>query len=79
MEIIFEINHRFMQEVRKMWPGDGEKQAKLSIIQEGRPYGSHGKPMCDWFLQSKRCSCTSVLNWLRKTCSLSSTKSSRVN
>lgn len=35
MEIIFEINHRFMQEVRKMWPGDGEKQAKLSIIQEG--------------------------------------------
>ena len=35
MEIIFEINHRFIQEVRKMWPGDGEKQAKLSIIQEG--------------------------------------------
>ncbi|ORT48732.1 maltodextrin phosphorylase [Vibrio sp. qd031] len=35
MEIIFEINHRFLQEVRAMWPGDGEKQAKLSIIQEG--------------------------------------------
>ncbi|MGL6259278.1 glycogen/starch/alpha-glucan phosphorylase [Vibrio sp. WXL210] len=35
MEIIFEINHRFLKEVRAMWPGDVEKQQKLSIIQEG--------------------------------------------
>ncbi|MDW6094562.1 glycogen/starch/alpha-glucan phosphorylase [Vibrio rhizosphaerae] len=35
MEIIYEINHRFLQEVREKWPGDGDKQQKLSIIQEG--------------------------------------------
>ncbi|SHE31599.1 glycogen/starch/alpha-glucan phosphorylase [Vibrio gazogenes] len=35
MEIIYEINHRFLQEVRGKWPGDGDKQQKLSIIQEG--------------------------------------------
>lgn len=35
MEIIFEINHRFLQEVEDKWPGDIEKMRKLSIIQEG--------------------------------------------
>ncbi|MGL6054256.1 MAG: glycogen/starch/alpha-glucan family phosphorylase, partial [Vibrio metschnikovii] len=35
MEIIYEINHRFLQEVRAKWPGDVTKQQKLSIIQEG--------------------------------------------
>ncbi|MDW6004991.1 glycogen/starch/alpha-glucan phosphorylase [Vibrio mangrovi] len=35
MEIIYEINHRFLQEVRAKWPGDVDKQQKLSIIQEG--------------------------------------------
>ncbi|GLO63159.1 alpha-1,4 glucan phosphorylase [Vibrio sp. MACH09] len=35
MEIIYHINHLFMQEVRAKWPGDVEKQRKLSIIQEG--------------------------------------------
>lgn len=35
MEIIFHINHLFMQEVREKWPGDVEKQRKLSIIQDG--------------------------------------------
>ncbi|WNJ97943.1 glycogen/starch/alpha-glucan phosphorylase [Vibrio ruber] len=35
MEIIYEINHRFLQEVREKWPGDGDKQQKLSIIQDG--------------------------------------------
>ncbi|MGF1695648.1 glycogen/starch/alpha-glucan phosphorylase [Vibrio kyushuensis] len=35
MEIIYHINHLFLQEVRQMWPGDVEKQQKLSIIQEG--------------------------------------------
>ncbi|WP_119395117.1 glycogen/starch/alpha-glucan phosphorylase [Salinibius halmophilus] len=38
MEIIFEINHRFlMNEVAQKWPGDVEKLAKLSIIAEGEP------------------------------------------
>lgn len=35
MEIIFEINHRFLQIVEKQWPGDVAKLRKLSIIQEG--------------------------------------------
>ncbi|MGY5744284.1 glycogen/starch/alpha-glucan phosphorylase [Vibrio cincinnatiensis] len=35
MEIIYEINHRFLQEVRAKWPGDVAKQQKLSIIEEG--------------------------------------------
>ncbi len=35
MEIIFEINHRFMLEVEAKWPGNNEVKRKLSIIQEG--------------------------------------------
>ncbi|MFT6268992.1 MAG: starch phosphorylase [Alphaproteobacteria bacterium] len=34
IEIIYEINHRFMQEVEKKWPGDNVMKAKLSIIEE---------------------------------------------
>ncbi|QPG04639.1 glycogen/starch/alpha-glucan phosphorylase [Salinimonas marina] len=35
LEIIYEINHRFMDEVDKKWPGDNLMKAKLSIIEEG--------------------------------------------
>ncbi|TXR54107.1 glycogen/starch/alpha-glucan phosphorylase [Reinekea thalattae] len=35
MEIIFEINRRFLQQVDERWPNDQQMQAKLSIIQEG--------------------------------------------
>ncbi|UGA57757.1 glycogen/starch/alpha-glucan phosphorylase [Vibrio sp. VB16] len=35
MEIIYQINHLFLADVRAKWPGDVEKQRKLSIIQEG--------------------------------------------
>ncbi|MBE1298971.1 MAG: glycogen/starch/alpha-glucan family phosphorylase [Alteromonadaceae bacterium] len=35
LEIIYEINHRFMKEVEQKWPGDSEVKAKLSIIEEG--------------------------------------------
>ncbi|WP_413282805.1 glycogen/starch/alpha-glucan phosphorylase [Vibrio sp. MA40-2] len=35
MEIIYQINHLFLIEVRAKWPGDVDKQRKLSIIQEG--------------------------------------------
>lgn len=35
LEIIYEINHRFMQEVEKKWPNQPEIKAKLSIIEEG--------------------------------------------
>jgi starch phosphorylase len=35
MEIIYHINHFFMQEVHAKWPGEVEKQQKLSIIEDG--------------------------------------------
>ena len=34
IEIIYEINHRFLSEVEKVWPGDNAMKAKLSIIEE---------------------------------------------
>ncbi len=35
LDIIYEINARFMDEVRAKWPGDLKKQQSLSIIEEG--------------------------------------------
>ena len=37
MEIIYEINRRFMMEVRAAFPHDGELASRLSIVQEGYP------------------------------------------
>ncbi len=35
LEIIYEINARFMAEVAAYWPGDVQRQRQLSIIEEG--------------------------------------------
>ncbi|MEX1031723.1 MAG: glycogen/starch/alpha-glucan phosphorylase [Cellvibrionaceae bacterium] len=35
LEIIYEINARFMEEVSAQWPGDGDKLRQMSIIEEG--------------------------------------------
>jgi starch phosphorylase len=35
MEIIFEINHRFMRQVRTHWPEEPERATRMSIIEEG--------------------------------------------
>ncbi len=35
LQIIFEINKRFLDEVEKKWPGDVDKKRALSIIEEG--------------------------------------------
>ncbi|MBF0282707.1 MAG: glycogen/starch/alpha-glucan phosphorylase [Zetaproteobacteria bacterium] len=35
MDIIFEINARFLSDVAKKWPGDTERQRRMSIIEEG--------------------------------------------
>jgi starch phosphorylase len=35
LEIIYEINARFLAEVARHWPGDSERLRRLSIIEEG--------------------------------------------
>jgi len=35
LEIIYEINARFLNEVSRRWPGDGERLRRMSIIEEG--------------------------------------------
>jgi glycogen phosphorylase len=37
LQIIFEINERFMEEVEAKWPGETEKKQILSLIEEGSP------------------------------------------
>lgn len=35
LQIIFEINKHFLEDVEKKWPGDTDKQRNLSLIEEG--------------------------------------------
>jgi glycogen phosphorylase len=35
LEIIYEINARFLAEVAQRWPGDNERLARMSLIEEG--------------------------------------------
>ena len=35
LEIIYEINARFLRVVANKWPGDGERQRRMSIIEDG--------------------------------------------
>jgi len=35
MDIIYEINARFLAEVAQRWPGDNERLARMSLIEEG--------------------------------------------
>jgi starch phosphorylase len=34
MKLIYDINFRFLKEVEKKWPGNIDKLAKLSLIEE---------------------------------------------
>ncbi|KYQ88671.1 glycogen phosphorylase 2 [Tieghemostelium lacteum] len=45
IQIIYEINERFLRQVEKLWPGDMEKRRQLSIIDE-----SHGRTIKMAFL-----------------------------
>ncbi len=36
LEIIYEINARFLKQVAERWPGDMERQRRMSLIEEGR-------------------------------------------
>ncbi len=38
LQIIYEINARFLKQVSRKWPGDTQRQTRMSIIEEG-----HGK------------------------------------
>ena len=46
LEIIYEINRRFLGQVRAKYPGDDARVARVSLIEEGEPkkmlYGAHG-------------------------------------
>ncbi len=35
LQIIYEINRRFLDEVAAKWPGDGGRQIRMSVIEEG--------------------------------------------
>ncbi|MBI5121403.1 MAG: glycogen/starch/alpha-glucan phosphorylase [Rhodospirillales bacterium] len=35
LEIVYEINARFLNEVSRRWPGDNERLARMSLIEEG--------------------------------------------
>jgi glycogen phosphorylase len=35
LQIIYEINHRFLEEVRRRFPGDEERVQRMSLIEEG--------------------------------------------
>ncbi len=37
LQIIFEINHRFLQEVGEVWPHDTDRLRRMSLIEEGEP------------------------------------------
>jgi len=37
LDIIYEINRRFLDDVRKRFPGDNDRVARMSIIEEGNP------------------------------------------
>jgi glycogen phosphorylase len=37
LQILYEINHRFLKQVEKRWPGEVSRQQKMSIIEEGSP------------------------------------------
>jgi glycogen phosphorylase len=37
LQILYEINHRFLKQVKARWPGDKARQQRMSLIEEGTP------------------------------------------
>ncbi|MCA9201190.1 MAG: glycogen/starch/alpha-glucan phosphorylase, partial [Planctomycetales bacterium] len=35
LDIIYEINHRFLEDVQRKWPGDIDRQRRMSLVEEG--------------------------------------------
>ncbi|UXH76366.1 glycogen/starch/alpha-glucan phosphorylase [Roseateles amylovorans] len=42
LEIVYEINHRFLEEVKQRFPGDDDLLRRVSLIDEGQGQGDHG-------------------------------------
>ncbi len=42
LEIVYEINHRFLEEVKQRFPGDHDLLRRVSLIDEGHGQGGHG-------------------------------------
>ena len=90
LEIIYEINRRFLDDVRRRYPGDDELLARLSLIDEtGDAIRAHGPPRrasaatpstasrrCTPSCSSRRCSATSARS-RRRSSSTSPTASRR--
>jgi hypothetical protein len=55
LEIIYEINHRFLDEVRIRFIGDEAKMARMSLIDEGNGARAHGAPgLCGQLCHQRR-------------------------
>ena len=37
LQLIYEINHRFLGQVEQVWPGQKDRQERMSVIEEGEP------------------------------------------
>ncbi len=37
LQIIYEINHRFLDQVATLWPGDMDRLRRMSLVEEGSP------------------------------------------
>jgi starch phosphorylase len=37
LQLVYEVNNRFLRKVATRWPGEGERVSRMSIIQEGEP------------------------------------------
>lgn len=37
LQLIYEINHRFLGQVEQVWPGEKDRQERMSVIEEGEP------------------------------------------
>ena len=60
LQIIFEINARFLRDVSLKWPGDTERLRRMSLIERTWKASAHGFLIHCWFFQCKWCGCTAL-------------------
>ncbi len=80
LEIIYEINARFLREVSLKWPGDIERQRRMSIIEEGHVRaGAHGLAGHRRQLLGQRRGRAALASCCRKACSAISSNCGRTS